>query len=185
MSDEELMRAIQIDDQLAFSELYRRYKSPLYSYLYRLVSPQLAEELLQDVFLKVLQKRATFRFESKVKTWLWTVMKNTLRDHWRSVDHKMINSFESLVNEDGSEIYQAPLSSNEELILAKITQKQLEICVDELPHDQKEVVLLHLQSELSHQEIAELTQYSVAAIKSVLFRVKEKLIECFKRGGHL
>jgi len=180
------MTLIQANDNLAFNELYSRYKVGINSYFNGLLAPAIAEELMQETFIKVLNKSHTFRFESKVKTWIWTIAKNTIRDHWRSVDHKVKNSFDSLTNnESGEEIIEAPLTSNEEMILDKVIKKQLKTCIDELPDDQKEIVLLHIQSELSHQEISELTQLQVGAIKSHLFRAKDKLINCFKRGGHL
>lgn len=179
------MKLIQIDKQPAFTELYSRYRAPLYTYFCGLLGSTLAEELMQDTFIKVLNKRMSFRFESKVKTWIWVIAKNTLRDHWRSVDHKMKNSFDSLVTDEGDEIFEAPLDSAETMILKKVNQQQLKDCINELPTDQKEVVFLHVQSELTNQEIAELSNISVGAVKSILFRSKEKLIECFKRGGHL
>ena len=185
MTDEELMKAIQQSNYSAYTELYNRYKTPLYSYLYRLIPRHIADELLQEIFIKVLQKNDSFRFESKVKTWIWIITKNTVRDYWRSLDHKMTHSFDQLIDEDGNEHFASPLNSQEELFLNKVTVTQLETCINELPLDQKEIVLLHTQAELSHQEISDLTQSSIGAIKSVLFRAKEKLSECFKRGGHL
>jgi len=86
MTDEELMRLIQANNHEAFNELYSRYKVPLYSYFYGLLNKTIAEELLQETFLKIVNKRDSFRFDSKVKTWIWTIAKNTLRDQWRSVD---------------------------------------------------------------------------------------------------
>ncbi len=185
-SDEELMTLIQTNDSLAFNELYSRYKVGLNSYFSGLLDPTIAEELMQETFIKILNKSHMFRFESKVKTWIWTIAKNTIRDHWRSVDHKIINSFDSLTDQEtGEELFEAPLTSNEELILSKVIKKQLTACIEELSEDQREIVLLHIQSELSHQEISELTQIQIGAIKSHLFRAKDKLINCFKHGGHL
>lgn len=185
MSDEELMTLIQTNNQMAFNELYFRYKVPLYSYFYGLLNKAIAEELLQETFLKIVSKRDTFRFESQVKTWVWTVAKNTLRDHWRSVDHKMRNSFDQLSSEEGEEIYSHQSDSQEEEFLKKVTLAQLKICIEKLPDQQKEIIFLNIQSELSNQEIANLTNVGLGAVKSILFRSKEKLSECFKRGGHL
>lgn len=185
MTDEELMTLIQTNNHAAFNELYSRYKVPLYSYFCGLLNKSIADELLQETFLKIVNKRDAFRFESKVKTWVWIIAKNTLRDHWRSVDHKMRNSFEELSSEEGEENYPHQSETQEESLLKKVTLAQLKICIDELPDQQKEIVYLHIQSELSNQEIADLTNLGVGAVKSILFRSKEKLIECFKRGGHL
>lgn len=180
------MKLIQANDNNAFEILYSRYRVPVYSYLSGLVPPVLAEELAQETFIKVINKNSTFKFESKVKTWIWTIAKNTLHDHWRSVDHRINSSLESLQSsENGEELYEAEMDSQEELLLKKVTLEQLKACINELPEDQREVVFLHIQSELSNQEISELTGASIGAVKSILFRSKEKLIACFKRGGHL
>lgn len=177
------MELIQQDKEGAFQELYRRYGTPIYNYFMRLIGPVIAEDLMQDTFIKVLSKRMTFRFESKVKTWIWIIAKNTLRDHWRSQEFKMKNSFETLFSDHGEEVLESPMDSSEMMIMNKLTKEQLISCIDYLPAEQREVVLLHIHSELSNQEIAELTGFSLGAIKSILFRSKEKLIECFKRGG--
>lgn len=180
------MKLIQASDTNAFEVLYSRYRVPVYSYLSGMVNPSLAEELVQETFIKVINRNSSFRFESKVKTWIWTIAKNTLQDHWRSVDHRINSSLESLhSSETGEEMYEAEIDSHEELLLKKITHEQLKACINELPEDQREIVFLHTQSELSNQEISELTGASVGAVKSVLFRCKEKLTACFKRGGHL
>lgn len=179
------MELIQAQDNLAFNEMYSRYRGPLYSYFSGLVNSSLGEELMQETFVKVLNKKETFRFESKFKTWIWTIAKNTLRDHWRTLDHRMKNSFDELINDSGEEVFHSIEDSQESALLKKVTQHQLKTCINELPEDQKEIVFLHIQSELSNQEIADLTNVSLGAVKSVLFRSKEKLIDCFKRGGHL
>lgn len=179
------MTLIQTNNEKAFNELYSRYKTPLYSYFYGLLNKPLAEELLQETFIKIVNNRESFRFESKVKTWVWTIAKNTLRDHWRGQDHKMRNSFDQLHTEEGDEIYADQSDSLEEAFLKKVTLAQLKLCINELPDQQKEIIFLNIQSELSNQEIANLTNVGVGAIKSILFRSKEKLLECFKRGGHL
>lgn len=179
------MKLIKADSHPAFTELYSRYKTPLYSYFSGLLSSSLAEELFQETFIKILNNRMNFRFESKVKTWIWTIARNTMRDYWRSLDHKMKNSFDSLISEEGEEIFEAQLDSSEQIILNKVTKQQLEDCINEFPADQKEIIFLHIQSELTNQEISEIVHLKVGAIKSMLFRSKEKLIDCFKRGGHL
>ena len=118
------MTLIQTNDSLAFNELYSRYKVGLNSYFSGLLDPTIAEELMQETFIKILNKSHMFRFESKVKTWIWTIAKNTIRDHWRSVDHKIINSFDSLTDQEtGEELFEAPLTSNEELILSQINKQ--------------------------------------------------------------
>ena len=183
--DEELMKQFIANDDQAFLELYDRYKTPLYSYYAGLVSSSKADDLLQETFLKFSHKKETFRFESKVKTWIWTIAKNTLRDHWRSLEHKMNNSLEELTSEEGEEIYSDESLSIEEKIYIKATKEQLKLCIDELTIEQKEIFLMYIQSELSYQEIARLNNLSIGATKSTINRTKYKIIDCFKSKGQI
>jgi RNA polymerase sigma factor (sigma-70 family) len=190
MSDEDLMRLLQNDDSQAFNEIYNRYRVPLYSYLNGLVNSTIAEELMQETFIKILKKKNTFQFDSRLKTWIWAIAKNTLRDFWRSLDYKFYAMSEALLRENNNEEsdeerFSSPNPLPEEQFLNKVTKEQLIACIEEFPVEQKELLLLHIQSELSNQEIADMSNLSVGAVKSVLFRSKEKLINCFKKGGHL
>jgi RNA polymerase sigma-70 factor (ECF subfamily) len=185
MSDEDLMRLIQAGNTNAFDQLYSRYKSPLYSYLHRLLNQSIAEELLQEIFLKFLVRKNSFRFDCSLKTWLWTITRNTVIDHWRSLDHRMKNSFDPLETMTGEEFFESPLDGLEIALLKKTNKEQLLECIAELPTVQQEIVLLHIHSELSNQEIADQLNLGLGAVKTVLFRIKEKLIDCLKRGGHL
>ena len=182
-SDEELMKEFQADQTLAFNELYNRYKAPLYSYFLRLSSQATAEELLQELFLKVIQKKNSFQFNSSFKTWIWTIANNTMIDFWRSKNHQ-IQKLTTVLDDQINESHFL-LDSAEDEILKKVNSKQLEACINELPEEQRQIVYLHTYSELSHEEISQITDASIGAIKSTLFRVKEKLIQCFKKGGHL
>jgi RNA polymerase sigma-70 factor (ECF subfamily) len=91
------------------------------------------------------------------------------------------------ITQDDEPIFDLPSDdlSAEEQLIEKTDLKQIEHCLNELTKEQKEIVLLHTHSELSYKEISAQTQLSIGAVKSVLFRSKVKLAECFKRGGHL
>jgi RNA polymerase sigma-70 factor (ECF subfamily) len=184
-SDEDLMKLILDNDISAFEELYSRYKDPIFSYLSLKLDQSKAEDELQEIFIKLIKNKNSFKFESKFKTWIWSIVRNSVIDVYRSAEHKNKNNFDEIIEESGEEFLISPLSSQEELLLEKTTKAQLEICFNELSIDQKEAMILSTQSELSNAEIAKVMNVSVGAVKSMLFRSKEKLIECFKRGGHL
>lgn len=179
-SDEDLMKLFQSGNHLAFEEIYSRYKSPLYSYFLRMTTAQTAEELLQECFFNFIKKKESFRFESSFKTWIWTMANHHLIDFWRSKNHHMNLKTTSLEEEHLDDLQ---VASVEEKVLSMIDKIQLESCIKKLPEDQREVVLLHTYSELSHQEISKITALSVGAIKSILFRSKVKLIGCCQQGG--
>lgn len=185
-TDEELMKLIQNEnDSNAFEEIYRRYKVPIYTYLVYQTEVLVAEDLIQEIFIKVIKYKLSFKYESKFKTWIWTITRNHLTDFYRSNDHKLKNSFNDILTEDGEECFETELPSQEEIILIKTTKEQLKACIEELPPEYKEAVLLNIESELSNDEIAKIMDLSIGAVKSILFRAKEKLTLCFKLGGHL
>lgn len=179
------MELILENNNLAFEELYGRYKAPVFSYLTIKLDVQRAEDVHQEIFIKLIRYKDTFKGQSKFKTWLWSIVKNTVIDVYRSEDHQNKNSFSELTNEEGEEVFSAELQTNEEIVLSKTNKDQLKICINELDPNSREVVLLNVFGELSNQEIAEKLKISLGAVKSMLFRSKEKLISCFKRGGHL
>ncbi len=173
----------------AFEILYLRYKTPVFNYLCAQTSRAQAEDLMQDIFIKFVNKASDYRGESKVKTWVWTIARNSLIDYFRSGQHKFdLDAFSisgsTKEDEQTFDVASDDLSAEEKLI-EKTDLKQIENCLAELTKEQKEILLLHTHSELSYKEISSQTNLSLGAVKSVLFRSKAKLTECFKRGGHL
>ncbi len=181
-SDDDLMKQFQAGDTMAFEQLYERYKIPLYSYICSCVNSNVSDELFQEVMIKFLSKKESFRFESSFKTWLWTIAKNTIYDYWRSKDFSHEKLKTALTDEVNFEELPEVQMDSEQLLLNKVTKDQLTKCIEELPSTQREIIFLHTHSELTLQEIAQITNDTVGAIKSVLFRCKDKLIQCFKRG---
>jgi RNA polymerase sigma-70 factor (ECF subfamily) len=189
-NDEELMQLlVKKQNHEAFEILYLRYKSPVFNYLCSQISKAQAEDLLQDIFIKFVSKASDYRGEAKVKTWIWTIARNSLIDFFRSSQHKFEMQALAIngITQDDEPIFDLPSDdlSAEEQLIEKTDLKQIEHCLNELTKEQKEIVLLHTHSELSYKEISAQTQLSIGAVKSVLFRSKAKLAECFKRGGHL
>lgn len=184
-SDEELMKLLQEEKMSAFEIIYDRYRTPLFSYLKRQAGDDVAEDLLQEIFIKVLNGKNHFAFKSSARTWIWTITRNALTDHYRSAGNTQRKLEDDFLNEEGEEILPTMDDSQEEMIWKKTTQRQLETCLEELSPHQKEAVLLQTQSELSYDEVATLMKTSSKAIKSLLSRARAALIDCFQRGGHV
>lgn len=179
------MKLLQEENMSAFEIIYDRYRIPLFSYLKRQAGDAAAEDLLQEIFIKVINGKSNFAFKSSVRTWIWTITRNALTDHYRSAGNNNRKLEDEFLNEEGEETLPTADDSQEEMIWKKTTQKQLELCLEELPKNQKEAVLLQTQSELSYDEVAVLMKTSTKAIKSLLSRARGALIDCFKRGGHV
>lgn len=179
--DEELMMAVRNGDKAAFQVLFEKYRGPIMNYVFQMVRHQgLAEEMCQEVFLKVFRARETYSVEAKFTTWLWTIAKNTAYDHVRKKSEYYI---EDIMPDGASENLESPVSDSEAQLLEKVEKARIEHCVNELGEKQKEAFLLRTFSELSYEEIAEQVGQSLAAVKSLLFRAKTHLMECLRRGG--
>jgi RNA polymerase sigma-70 factor (ECF subfamily) len=106
-------------------------------------------------------------------------------DHWRSSGHQLDAA--KLAQDETYDVLdtlESPLSSPEEEMLAASNDVAVKECLGELPLTQRDAVMLRSYSELSYEEIASQLNASVSAIKSLLVRAKEKLLECLKRGDH-
>ena len=180
------MKRVQQGDYKAFEELYMKYRKPIYGYfLSKTKSKEEAEELLQDAFMKVLNKRDTFKFESKFSTWLWTLARNLFIDKYRA-DYSHVQKSDSQ-DEDSNVLVEnldSGLESAEVMLIKKSEEKGIRLCIEELSHNQKETLLLRIYSDMSYEEISTTLDLTVSSIKSLLVRSKEKLINCLKNGGH-
>jgi RNA polymerase sigma-70 factor (ECF subfamily) len=174
-TDEELIKKISLNDSKAFEIFYGKYNKMIYTYFLYQTSTFQAEELLQETFLKVYKYAEQFKAQSKVTTWLWSIARNTLIDTIR------IKKVPTVELEE--EIDVSIPSIEEDLII----QGELEIiknCMKKIDPKNLEILLLRVESELSYEEISVLTKYSVANIKTILFRTKKELIKLFKEQIH-
>ena len=171
-TDEELMLAYGAGDLGAFQALYARHRGPLFRHLSRqLRDASLAEEVFQDVWQRVIAARERYRPEAKFGTWLFQIAHNRLADHWRGKQHRpdapedAHAAAERIPDPDGPE---RQLSAFEE-------RRRLQRALEELPEDQREVVLLRLEQELSLEEIGEITGVGRETVKSRLRYAMDKL----------
>ncbi|WP_415252038.1 RNA polymerase sigma factor [Thermomonas sp.] len=171
-SDETLMLAYAAGDAGAFAALYARHRQKLYRYLLRqLRDNALADECFQDVWQRVIAARAGWKPEAGFATWLYTIAHHRLGDHWRSLKHRP----------------SAPLDADERLarvadpdtperVLSEFQRRrELQLALDDLPEEQREVLLLRLEQELTLEEIGEITGVGRETVKSRLRYAMDKL----------
>ncbi|HYC37969.1 MAG TPA: RNA polymerase sigma factor [Usitatibacter sp.] len=180
-SDEELMLAYAGGDAAAFDALYRRHKGPLYRFMLRSVKTRgEAEELYQDVWMRVIEARARYLPRAKFATWLYTVAHNRLVDHWRARGLAAVS-----LDEDELEIPEpaAPPSSEPERIAeGRQAAERFAAALAALPLAQREAFLLHHEGELGVAEIAAATGTHAEAAKSRLRYAMNKLREALGDG---
>lgn len=170
--DETLMLAFAAGDATAFEQLYARHRGPLYRFLMRqLRDSALADEFFQDVWQRVIAARHGWKPEAAFTTWLFRIAHNRLNDHWRARKHR------PPAPEDADErMLQVADPETPERVLSEFEQRrQLQMALDELPDDQREVVLLRLEQELTLEEIGQITGVGRETVKSRLRYAMDKL----------
>ena len=174
-TDEQLIILYQQGDIEAFDVLYQRHKNALYRYFFRQVkNTAIADELHQDVWMKIVKSSTLFNQQSLFTTWLFKIAHHRLIDYYRS------NKNHAVQLDDDQEVYEMVLNLDhnnqpeQALENKQITATVLQ-AVDELPAEQKETFLLYEHSGLSLKEIAEITQVSFESSKSRLRYAVKKL----------
>jgi len=171
-SDEALMLAYAGGDVAAFEALYGRHRLRLYRFLLRqLRDGALADELFQDIWQKLIAARATWTPEAAFATWLYRIAHNRLADHWRALQHRPPAPADA---EERTE--RVPDPDTPERQLSEFEQRrQLQLALAGLPPEQREVVLLRLEQELTLEEIGEVMGVGRETVKSRLRYAMDKL----------
>lgn len=171
-SDEALMLAWVAGDAGAFERLYARHRLKLYRYLLRqLRDNALADECFQDVWQKVIAARTGWRPDAGFATWLYTIAHHRLGDHWRALKHRPATPADA----DERLARLADATTPERVLSDFERRRELQLALDELPREQRDVLLLRLEQELSLEEIGEVTGVGRETVKSRLRYAMDKL----------
>ena len=149
-SDEELLRRFDEGDPDAFELLVRHYERPLYNFILRSVRRrERAEEILQDVFLRIVQRSHDFKGQSKFSTWLYTIARNLCIDQSRKMVFRRHASLDAPLrtggDADGPSLLERTATNEhgtERRAIAKDLAARIAEAVEELPEDQREVFLM-------------------------------------------
>ncbi len=183
LSDEELMFCLSNGEVLAFDEIYIRYSKRLLGYYIRMLNfdKELAQDALQDLFLKIAEAPEKFDKTRSFKTWIFSVASNSCKNFYR---HKKI------VSESKDEIKYTTESVNDSVFLntaskmdAVMFRKMLEEALNDLPAEKKEAFILKYQEEKTITEIAFIQNCPEGSVKSRLhytIKVLEEKLKIFK-----
>lgn len=166
-------------DAAAFDTLYFRHKGPLYRYLRRQAGAKHADELFQDIWLKIVKSRQTYYRGAKFTTFLYTVAHRRVIDHYRLNNKAILVSYDETAafDETNAPGHTPALEQPErEVDRAKQLEKLLKL-IDMLPAAQREAFLLHEESGLSIDEIATATDVKPETAKSRIRYAIRKLRE--------
>ena len=181
-TDVQLMLDVKAGDEASFELLLHRYRTPLVNFLYRMVrNREQAEDLAQEVFLRVYRAREDYVPSAKFTTWLFRIATNLALNSVRDTRyHKLEVSIDAPITdpEDGDErTLDIPEKhpNIEQHLVEDARRKMIRHAIDKLPEKQRAAVLLHKYQELDYAEIAKILACSESALKSLLFRAYESL----------
>jgi RNA polymerase sigma-70 factor, ECF subfamily len=184
-ADVEAMLRVKTGDESAFSFLVQKYRRPMVGYMYRLChNPSTAEELAQEVFLRVYRSRTSYEPSAKFTTWLYRIATNLAVNHARDTRHERAQNTVRL-DEPDQETGTTPdlpdeSLSAEEAILKRERLAAIRSKVNALPERQRMAVMMHKYQQMDYREIATVLKLSESATKSLLFRAYETLREQLK-----
>jgi RNA polymerase sigma-70 factor, ECF subfamily len=166
-ADEELMLSYGGGDASAFETLYRRHRGPMYRFLLRQVGDTAtAEELFQDVWMRVIDSRGRYQARAKFSSWVYAIAHNRLMDFYRACGRASFLDPEQA--EEALEDLPARDLPPEVLVDKKRAAERLLAALGELPEAQREAFLLQQEGELSVEEIGAATGVSRETAKSRL-----------------
>lgn len=162
--------------ETTFNDLYDQYHVDLYQYVYYMVKNQhVAEDIVQEVYIKVLKSYENFRGDSSEKTWLFSIARHTTMDHFRKNQrqkNKLANFFNKEQNLERIKD-QDPLP--EEVAQLNDEMKRIYQLLDDCSLDQKNVLILRFLQSLSIHETAEILEWSESKVKTTQHRAIKKI----------
>ena len=172
-----VLRKAQRGDERAFSLIVRAYETPVFNYVLRLVGGDrsLAEDLTQEVFLRVYQGLPKFSLRCKFTTWLFQVTKNRVLDELRASERRP-RHLVSLDDVQPLEVLDAPIERGE-------TVDALWRAIDSLSADLKMALLLRDVTGLSYTEIADSLEITLATVKWRIYKAREEVAFALAREG--
>jgi RNA polymerase sigma-70 factor (ECF subfamily) len=189
-TDLDLMLRVRDGDSASFEILLRRYRLPLVSYFRRMVrDPGLAEDLAQEVFLRVYRSRERYRPEARFTTWLYRIATNLALNALRDRKDEVSNAASGDCG--GGPILERfvdPQPTVEQRLMQGDRERVIRQAVEALPENQRVAVILHKYQEVHYRQIAGILNVSESAVKSLLFRAYETLrvrMEPLLRKGQL
>src|ERR1700685_4357898 len=185
-TDAEVMLRVKAGDQSAFDYLVQKYRRPLVSFMYRMArNTAAAEDLAQEVFLRVYRSRQSYEASAKFTTWLYRIATNLAVNHARDTRHERPEVSVSLdeTNDDSStttlQLPDGALTAEQAMVQRESLQA-IRSKVEALPEQQRLAVIMHKYQQMDYKQIAEILKKSESATKSLLFRAYETLRDQLK-----
>jgi RNA polymerase sigma-70 factor (ECF subfamily) len=175
--DTQLMILVQADDDSSFGTLLNRNRNLVVNYLYRMVANRaVAEELAQDVFVRVYRSRQTYEPTARFSTWLYRITTNVALNHFR--DERRSQNDVSLDVQDAAHARREASDQAlliEDRMVREVVMEQIRRAVRALPAKQRAAVIMHKYEEMDYAQIAKVLGCTPSAVKALMFRAYETL----------
>jgi RNA polymerase sigma-70 factor (ECF subfamily) len=184
-SDAAIMLRVAAGDEASFNYLVGRYHRAIIHFLFRMVRNQaVAEELAQEVFLRVYRSRESYRAEAKFTTWLYRIATNLAVNHARDTKHERSAQTIYLDAPDEETGTTPDVADDEPSVEQKLMRDErmaaIRTHVMELPERQRMAVLMHKYQGMDYRQIGDVLKLSESATKSLLFRAYQSLRDKLK-----
>jgi len=184
-SDAAIMLRVAAGDEAGFNYLVARYHRPMIHFLYRMVRNQaVAEEMAQEVFLRVYRSRESYRAEAKFTTWLYRIATNLAVNHARDTKHERSAQAVYLDAPDPETGTTPDVADEEPSVEQRLLRDErmaaIRKHVMDLPERQRMAVLMHKYQGMDYRQIGEVLKLSESATKSLLFRAYQTLRDKLK-----
>jgi RNA polymerase sigma-70 factor, ECF subfamily len=189
-TDKDLIARCQRADMTAFNAIVSRYKSKIYNYVYRMTgSVEDAEDLTQEVFVRMYTGLSSFRAEASLSTWLFRIAGNLVIDKYRRSKNEkgMVSSLDASYGNSGDgeaefETREVPDYSQmpEKLLVQKELGAQIERALLKLPEKLRSAIILYDIENLSYEEISQMEKVPLGTIKSRIFNARVALRQHLK-----
>ena len=180
-SSEDLMVEVAAGNQQAFEALVIRHQASILNLVYRFIGDRTkAQDLAQEVFLRVWQAAKSYKPEAKFTTWIYRITANLCFNELKSSRRKKMFQFlRPETDQEARTEEELPDNSPsaEDLLLAKERSRQITEALQSLPENQRMAIILKRYDDLSYEEIARVLGCSVSAVESLLVRAKRTLQE--------
>lgn len=180
-ADEALMVRYQQGEVRAFEILLTRHRKPVYNFILRFVqSRELAEDLLQETFLRVIKSAGNYQRQAKFTTWLYTIARNLCVDQSRRAKHRKAQSLDAPLSSSADsgtllDVVAGDAMPSDRLAVSSEIQQTLQRALANLSEDQREVFLMREFLDMPFKDIAEVVGASENTVKSRMRYALEKL----------
>lgn len=182
LTDQEVVKLAVLGREAAYRELIRRYQRPVFSLIYRMVRDrELAEDLAQETFVKVLNAIESYRPEYKFSSWIFKIANNASIDHLRrrSLDTLSLDGSPHAESSEAIEATRLQISDSSEDPLAEVANQELGVLIEraigELRPEYRSCILLRHVEGRPYEEIAEILDLPLGTVKTYIHRARNEL----------